>query len=85
MAIFRQIPNDIKYSVYTHKGFYAGIVPIYLVWEEDVDYEDPEGEEMWMAERNGIPRGSINVARALWNLLTIFHPVLPPVIITDEL
>ena len=84
MALFRQIPDTIKRKVYTHKGYYAGIVPVYIILDEDIDYEDSD-DEMWMAERNGIPRGSIFVVRTLWRLLTIFHPVLPVVVITDEL
>lgn len=84
MALFHQIPKDIKEEVYTHKALYAGIVPVYVVYKEGVDYED-DINIMVMAERNGIPMYSINVAHFLWQLLTIFHPTNPIVLITGEI
>ena len=84
MALFRRLPPDVKSFYYTSKGFYAYVVPIYLLWEEGVDYESGE-HEMFICERNGIPSGSIVVAKFLWELLTVFHPLVPPVHVTGDI
>jgi hypothetical protein len=84
MALLRQIPRSEIEEVYTHIGLYAGIVPIYVLIEEGVDYTE-DGAEMYMIERNGIPSGSIYLVRFLWRLATVFFPCDPMVYATGEI
>ena len=85
MALFARIPKDIIKEVYSHTAFYIGIVPVYILLEDEVDYEKPTAAPMWMCERNGIPKGSILLVSVLWRLFTIFHKMIPPVYITGRL
>ena len=84
MAILDRLPDVLIKKVFTHKGFYAGIVPVYMTIEDGVDY-DVEGTELFLTERNWIPGGSVTLVRSLWRLFTIFYPSNPPVYITGEL
>ena len=84
MAVFQQIPRKIIEDIYTHKGLYAGIVPVYMVMEPGVDYEKGD-QEMLLTERNGIPYFTIHLVRMLWRVLTIFNPMVPPIYITGEI
>jgi hypothetical protein len=68
------------------KGFFLGVVPVYAYKEAD------DADEIYLAERNGIPEWTIPVIATLWegivwviNLGGIFHgvPRRYPVFITE--
>lgn len=84
MALLKRLTEEEILESFTHRGFYAGIVPVYLCIEEGVDYNAGE-KELLLLERNGIPAGSVLITQSLWRLLTIFFPRLPPIYVTGEI
>ena len=84
MALLYRLPRSIIEERYTHKAMYAGIIPVYIVWNKSLDYTDGTNE-MLMIERNWIPTNTIRVVKWLWGVLNIFNPTNPPLFITGDL
>jgi len=78
------IPRHVRELIFTHKGWYAGIVPVYVVLEKDLDYNTTVNA-CPMAVRNGIPNWVLPLVIFLWTLLTMFNPYLPPLYVTGEI
>ncbi len=85
MSLFRQIPKAVVREVFTHKGLYAYVVPVYMTIDSELEDYEVGKASMYMSERNGIPLGSITIAKFLWKILTVFHPTIPVIIITGEI
>lgn len=84
MALLTRLTKEEIKEVFTHRGFYAGLVPVYIHIDEGVDYENGK-EDLLLLERNGIPSGSVYFVQSLWRLLTVFFPKLPPIYVTGEI
>ena len=86
MSILKRISEEDICNTFTHKGWYAGIIPVYLVLPEGIEGEHGNVvKDVPMTERNWIPEWSIPVGVFIWSVLTVFHPITPPMIITEEL
>ena len=84
MPVFRRLDGATIRKEFTHVGLYAGIVPIYMRIDPDVDYDSGEAP-LYLSERNWIPNGSVNLVKTLWNILNIFWRNNPPVYVTGEI
>ena len=86
MSILKRIPRAEISNVFTHKGWYAGIIPVYLILPVDGEFIDGDKmDSIPMTERNWIPEWALPVGIFIWSLLTVFHPITPPMFITEEL
>lgn len=83
MAILKRIPKEHLHKIFTHKGVYAGIVPVYIVLGE---FDDGEYvPQVPMYERNWVPGWSLGAVNWVWRVLTIFYPHAPPLYITGDI
>ena len=85
MGITNRLHPEVIRVTFNHIGLYAGIVPVYLLIEDGIDYTNDVDAVLFLTERNWVPSGSVRLVQYLWKLLTIFYPSNPPVFVTGEI
>lgn len=70
MAIFDRIPADQLGTTFTHRGWFCGLVPVYI--------GNLESEAPLLVERNGIPEWWHSFVEALFGTFVFVATMLAP-------
>lgn len=84
MALLRQLTNEEKRRYFTHKALY-GLVPVYASVDMEEYNRGDDIPAVFMTERNGIPKYTLQLYLVLWRIFTIFYPRNPMLHLTQKL